>query len=93
VGDHLVFEARSEEQTELRDVGVCTERWVELIKASKQTDTYDLNGESESERPLPLLRPSPDRVVLERRSSLGQMHSASPPPSRKTSLARYCSFL
>ena len=82
-----------------RDIGVCTEKWVEIIKASKQTDTDDFNFKF---NPPPVLespstnkeicdltffeRASPERVVLEKRSSLRGTPVNSPlPPQRKAS--------
>jgi hypothetical protein len=40
VGDCKVIEERRD-PARFRDVGICTEKWVEVIKASKQTDTED----------------------------------------------------
>lgn len=69
-----------------RDIGVCTEKWVEVIKASKQTDTEDFAfKDTESPRVADMVfEPSPERVVLQRRSSL-QRKSPSPSASRRSS--------
>ncbi len=75
---------------QFRDAAVCTEKWVEVIKASKQTDTEDFAyKDTESPRVADLFRfeASPERVVLERRSSLrrGQQGTSSPSMSRRSS--------
>ena len=70
--------------TQYREIGVCTEKWVEVIKASKQTDTEDFAyKDTESPRvadmfPEPAFEPEPDRIVLERRSSLRRSMGALP---------------
>ena len=73
--------------TAFRDIGVCTEKWVEVIKASKQTDTEDFAfKDTESPRVADLVfEPSPERVVLQRRSSLRKSTTNSPTPSRRSS--------
>ena len=76
-----------------KDVGVCTEKWVEVIKASKQTDTEDFAfKDTESPRVADMVFPEPlepDRIVLERRSSLrrsmGALPASSPFQQRKSS--------
>ena len=76
-----------------KDVGVCTEKWVEVIKASKQTDTEDFAfKDTESPRVADMVFPEalePDRIVLERRSSLrrsmGALPATSPFMHRKSS--------
>ena len=40
VGDCKLIEDPPD-PTAFRDIGICTEKWVEVIKASKQTDTED----------------------------------------------------
>ena len=76
-----------------KDVGVCTEKWVEVIKASKQTDTEDFAfKDTESPRVADMVFPEPlepDRIVLERRSSLrrsmGALPASSPFQQRRSS--------
>ena len=86
VGECLVIENPPDPQ-QFREIGVCTEKWIEVIKASKQTDTEDFAfKDTESPRvadlfPQPSLsafEPEPDRVVLERRSSLRRSMGALP---------------
>ena len=74
--------------TAFREIGVCTEKWVEVIKASKQTDTEDFAfKDTESPRVADLVfEPSPERVVLQRRSSLRKSTTTSPTPSRRSSM-------
>jgi hypothetical protein len=81
----LIEEPRS--PTQFRDVGICTEKWVEVIKASKQTDTEDFAfKDTESPRVADMVfEPSPERVVLQRKSSLRKTSSISPMSSRKSS--------
>ena len=77
------------EPARYRDAAVCTEKWVEVIKASKQTDTEDFAfKDTESPRVADLFRfePSPERVVLERRSSLRR--GAVPPSMGSPSMSR-----
>ena len=74
-----------------KEVGVCTEKWVEVIKASKQTDTEDFAfKDTESPRVADLFgsfEPSPERVIVERRSSLRRISASSTPSlSRKSSM-------
>ena len=56
--------------TKFREIGISTEKWVEVIKASKQTDTEDFAfKDTESPRVADMVfEPSPERVILERRS-------------------------
>ena len=88
VGDCKVIEDRRE-PAQFRDVGICTEKWVEVIKASKQTDTEDFAfKDTESPRVADMVfEPSPERVVLQRKSSLRKTSSVSPMSSRKSSAA------
>lgn len=71
VGECKVIED-PKEPAKFREIGVCTEKWVEVIKASKQTDTEDFAfKDTESPRVADMIfEPSPERIVLERRSSL-----------------------
>ena len=71
-----------------REIGVCTEKWVEVMKASKQTDTEDFAfKDTESPRVADMVfEPSPERIVLERRSSLRRTSAGSPSFSRKSSV-------
>ncbi len=87
VGDFKLVEEPSG-PTKFRDAAICTEKWVEVIKASKQTDTEDFAfKDTESPRVADLFRfePSPERVVMERRSSLRRTAAGSPVASRKSS--------
>jgi len=61
---------------------------VEVIKASKQTDTEDFAfKDTESPRVADMVfEPSPERVVLQRRSSLRKSTTTSPTPSRRSSM-------
>jgi hypothetical protein len=74
--------------TAFRHIGVCTEKWVEVIKASKQTDTEDFAfKDTESPRVADMVfEPSPERVVLQRRSSLRKSTTTSPSTSRRASM-------
>merc|ERR1719410_427970 len=87
VGDCKVIED-PKDPTKHRTIGVCTEKWVEVIKASKQTDTEDFAfKDTESPRVADLVfEPSPERVVLQRRSSLRKSTTTSPTPSRRSSM-------
>ena len=38
---HLKVIEDPTEPSKFREIGICTEKWVEVIKASKQTDTED----------------------------------------------------
>ncbi len=88
VGDYKLVEDLPE-PAKFKDAAVCTEKWVEVIMASKQTDTEDFAfKDTESPRVADLFRfePSPERVVVERRSSLRRQGDASSPSlSRKSS--------
>lgn len=86
VGDCKVIED-PRQPAKFRDVGICTEKWVEVIKASKQTDTEDFAyKDTESPRVADMVfEPSPERVVLQRKSSLRKTSSVSPMSSRKSS--------
>ena len=88
VGECKVIED-PKEPAKYREIGICTEKWVEVIKASKQTDTEDFAyKDTESPRVADMVfEPSPERVVLERRSSLRNRGGvlASPSASRKSS--------
>ncbi|TRY77840.1 hypothetical protein TCAL_06805 [Tigriopus californicus] len=63
-------------------------QWVEIIKASKQTDTEDFAfKDTESPRVADMiLEPSPERVVWEKRSSLRRTSAGSPLGSRRSSV-------
>ena len=76
------------EPTKYREIGICTEKWVEVIKASKQTDTEDFAfKDTDSPRVADMVfEPSPERIILERRSSLRRQNSSSPSLSRKSSV-------
>ena len=90
---HLKVIEEPSEPSKFREIGICTEKWVEVIKASKQTDTEDFAfkvknqqikvnkqlkckqnfafKDTESPRVADMVfEPSPERVVMERRSSL-----------------------
>merc|ERR1719450_427027 len=92
VGECKVIED-PKEPSKFKTVGVCTEKWVEVIKASKQTDTEDFAfKDTESPRVADMVFPEPlepDRVVLERRSSLrrsmGALPATSPFQQRRSS--------
>ena len=85
VGEYKLV-PEDEDRQNFRDIGVCTEKWVEVIKASKQTDTEDFAfKDTESPRVADMVfEPSPERVVLQRRSSLRKI--SSPTGSRRSSL-------
>ena len=88
VGECKVIEEPAE-PSRFREIGICTEKWVEVIKASKQTDTEDFAfKDTESPRVADMVfEPSPERVVLERRSSLRRNTSlGSPAGSRRSSV-------
>lgn len=87
VGEYKLVEDPPD-PTAFRDIGVCTEKWVEVIKASKQTDTEDFAyKDTESPRVADMVfEPSPERVVLQRRSSLRKSSANSPTPSRRSSM-------
>ena len=86
VGDCKLIEDPPD-PTAFRHIGVCTEKWVEVIKASKQTDTEDFAyKDTESPRVADMVfEPSPERVVLQRRSSLRKSTTSSPSVSRRSS--------
>ncbi len=87
VGECKIIE-EPQDPTAFRHIGVCTEKWVEVIKASKQTDTEDFAyKDTESPRVADMVfEPSPERVVLQRRSSLRKSTTTSPSPSRRSSV-------
>lgn len=87
VGEYKLVEDPPD-PTAFRSIGVCTEKWVEVIKASKQTDTEDFAyKDTESPRVADMVfEPSPERVVLQRRSSLRKSTTNSPTPSRRSSM-------
>ncbi|CAB4060625.1 KANK [Lepeophtheirus salmonis] len=67
-----------------RNVGVCTEKWVEVIKASKQTDTEDFAyKDTESPRVADILAELPSTPPVSRKGSYGRI--GSPSHSRRTS--------
>ena len=92
VGDCKVIEDPPAPK-KFREIGVCTEKWVEVIKASKQTDTEDFafkDTESPRVADLPIVQqqPTPDKVLLRRTSSLKKMSTgsqSSPSASRRSS--------
>ena len=92
VGDCKVIEDPPSPK-KFREIGVCTEKWVEVIKASKQTDTEDFafkDTESPRVADLPIVQqqPTPDKVLLRRTSSLKKMSTgsqSSPSSSRRSS--------
>ena len=107
---HLKVIEEPSEPSKFREIGICTEKWVEVIKASKQTDTEDFAfkvrnqqikvnkqlkciqnfafKDTESPRVADMVfEPSPERVVMERRSSLRRNTSlGSPAASRRSSV-------
>lgn len=87
VGECKVIED-PKDPSQFREIGVCTEKWVEIIKASKQTDTEDFAfKDTESPRVADMvLEPSPERVVWEKRSSLRRTSAGSPLGSRRSSV-------
>ena len=88
VGDCKVIEDPPDPK-KFREIGVCTEKWVEVIKASKQTDTEDFAfKDTESPRVADMVfeqQPTPEKVLLRRTSSLKKMSSGSPTSSRRSS--------
>jgi len=85
VGDCKVIE-EPDEPSKYRDVGVCTEKWVEVIKASKQTDTEDFAyKDTESPRVADLVLEPPAERPLRKSSSFSRK-SVSPNASRRSSL-------
>ena len=88
VGDCKVIEDPPNPK-KFREIGVCTEKWVEVIKASKQTDTEDFAfKDTESPRVADMVfpqQPTPDKVLLRRTSSLRKMSPNSPTSSRRSS--------
>jgi len=100
VGDCLVVEAPAE-PARYRTVGVCTEKWVEVIRASKQTDTEDFKyRDTESPRVADLPWEPPLEPISERRQRLSSLTApclrksmerehgrASPGVSRRSSTA------
>merc|ERR1711881_554104 len=81
------------EPSKFKTVGVCTEKWIEVIRASKQTDTEDFaykDTESPRVADIPL---EPLMELPERRQRLSSLTSPclrksnSPSVSRKSSSA------
>ena len=79
--------------TKHRTIGVCTEKWVEVIRASKQTDTEDFAyKDTESPRVADLPLEPPLELPLERRQRLSSLtspclrKSISPSVSRRESV-------
>ena len=77
-----------------RSVGICTEKWVEVIRASKQTDTEDFAfKDTESPRVADMALDPPLELPLERRQRLSSLtspclrKSMSPSVSRRESVA------
>merc|ERR1719430_175500 len=90
VGECKVIE-EPKEPNKLKTVGVCTEKWVEVIRASKQTDTEDFaykDTESPRVADIPL---EPPMELPERRQRLSSLtspclrKSMSPSVSRRSS--------
>ena len=92
VGDCKVIEDPPNAK-KFREIGVCTEKWVEVIKASKQTDTEDFAfKDTESPRVADMVfvqQPTPEKVLLRRTSSMRKLTSGSPnsPSSSRRSSA------
>merc|ERR1711962_1133716 len=75
VGECKVIE-EPKEPNRLKTVGVCTEKWVEVIRASKQTDTEDFaykDTESPRVADLPVVEPAAERP--DRRQRLSSLTS------------------
>merc|ERR1719400_1435908 len=91
VGECKVIE-EPKEPNKFRTVGVVTEKWVEVIRASKQTDTEDFaykDTESPRVADLPVVEPAAERP--DRRQRLSSLtspclrNSMSPSVSRRSS--------
>merc|ERR1712227_603687 len=92
VGDCKVIED-PKDPTKHRSIGICTEKWVEVIRASKQTDTEDFAfKDTESPRVADLAVDPPIELPLERRQRLSSLtspclrKSMSPSVSRRESM-------
>ena len=91
-GDCKVIED-PREPSKFRDVGICTEKWVEIIRASKQTDTEDFAfKDTESPRVADMVFEPVERPVERRGSRVSSLSapylrkSSSPSVSRRSSL-------
>jgi len=92
VGDCTVIEV-PKEPSRFRTVGICTEKWVEVIRASKQTDTEDFAfKDTESPRVADIVEQLPaSPVPSERHQRLSSItaaclrKSSSPSVSRRSS--------
>lgn len=83
VGECKVIEEPSD-PTKLRTVGVCTEKWIEVIRASKQTDTEDFAfKDTESPRVVDM----PLEPVLERPERRSQRLSSLTSPCLRKSVS------
>merc|ERR1719410_1756649 len=92
VGECRVVEEPSQ-PGKMRSIGICTEKWVEVIRASKQTDTEDFAfKDTESPRVADLSLESPAELPQERRQRLSSLtspclrKSMSPSVSRRESV-------
>lgn len=92
VGDCKIIED-PKDPTKHRSIGICTEKWVDVIKASKQTDTEDFAfKDTESPRVADLQFDPPIELPLERRQRLSSLtspclrKSMSPSVSRRESV-------
>ena len=91
VGDCTVIEA-PKEPARFRTVGICTEKWVEVIRASKQTDTEDFafkDTESprvaDMEQQMPVMPPAERHQRLSSITAACLRKSSSPSVSRRSS--------
>ena len=92
VGECRVVEEPSQ-PGKMRSIGICTEKWVEVIRASKQTDTEDFAyKDTESPRVADLSLEPPAELPQERRQRLSSLtspclrKSMSPSVSRRESV-------
>ena len=82
VGDCKIIED-PKDPTKHRTIGVCTEKWVEVIRASKQTDTEDFAyKDTESPRVADMALDPPVELPLERRQQ--RLSSLTSPCLRKS---------
>ena len=90
VGECRIIEA-PKEPNKSRTVGVVTEKWVEVIKASKQTDTDDFAYKDTESPRVADIRMEPPSERLDRRQRLSSLtspclrNSMSPSVSRRSS--------
>ena len=92
VGECKIIEEPGD-PTRHRSIGICTEKWVEVIRASKQTDTEDFAfKDTESPRVADMAVEPPIELPLERRQRLSSLtspclrKSMSPSVSRRESV-------